>query len=118
MITVSREHLNSRVAILFSSLLFSFLVVDRVDQGSSISKRNEEENYFNCVNCVTVVNETGSNKRFHRSFLPHEHDFILARINNSPNWFVRCLTCDIYYCIGCGKVLCSKADSTLHQKCN
>jgi hypothetical protein len=115
MITVSGEHPYSRVVILLSSLLFSFLVVDRLDQGSSISKSNEEENYFNCV---IIANETESNKKFHRNFLSHEHDFILVRINNSPNWFFKCLTCDIYYCKGCGKVLRSQADSTSHQKCN
>jgi hypothetical protein len=111
MITVSSEPLFSIAAILFSTLLFSFLVVDRLDQGSS----SEEENYFNCV---IIANETDSNNKFHRNFLSHEHDFILVRINNSPNWFFKCLTCDICYCKGCGKVLHSKADSTSHQKCN
>ena len=61
---------------------------------------------------------TDSNKKFPRFFLPHEHDFIPVRINNSSNWFFKCLTCDICYCKGCGKVLHSKVDSASHQKCN
>ncbi len=46
MITVSGEHPYSRIVILLSSLLFSFLVVDRLDQGSSISKSNEGRELF------------------------------------------------------------------------
>ena len=112
---MSNERICSRIAILLSSILLSFMVIDRLDQGSTTSKCDEKENYFNCV---IVVNETGRYKEFHRSFVAHEHDFILARINNSTSWFFKCLTCDIYYCKGCGKVLRSKADSTLHQQCN
>jgi hypothetical protein len=112
---MSSELICSRAAILLSSVLLSFLIVDRLDYpNSTITECSDKENYFNCAMPMKV---TGSNKKFNKIFSPHEHDFILVRINNSTRLFFKCLTCDIYYCKLCGKVLNSRADSILHQKC-
>lgn len=115
---MSSERILSRVAILLSSFLLSFLVIDGLDDGSITSKCNEKGNYFNCV----MMSKAASNNQKIRSFASHEHDLIPVRVNNSTGWFLICLTCDIYYCKGCGKgcgkVLDSKTDLTLHKKCN
>lgn len=111
---MSSERICSKVTIFLFSLLLSYPVVDRLDQISTTSRCNGKENY---LNCMIMVNATSSNKKFRRSFVPHEHDFKLVRINSSTSSFFKCLTCDIYYCKGCGKVLRSKADATLHQRC-
>jgi hypothetical protein len=101
--------------LLFSGLPFAPLAAGRVGHDSNILKTGEEENYINRM----IIASTQSYKRFRRSVMSHEHDFILSSVGNSPtNCFVRCLTCDTYFCQVCGKVLLDRADLKLHQKCN
>jgi hypothetical protein len=113
---ISYEPLYStRVAILFSSLLFSsFSIGSVVGQESNLSKSTEEEE-----NYINRMIATPESYRSRRSIISHEHDFILSSVGNTAtNCFVRCLTCDTYFCQVCGKVLRDKADLKLHQKCN
>lgn len=101
--------------LLFSGLPFAPFAASKVGQDSDISKTGDEENYINRMKIAT----TESYKRFRRSIISHEHDFIISSVGNTAtNCFVRCLTCDTYFCQVCGKVLRDKADSKLHQICN
>lgn len=117
MTTIANQLINYVIVaiLLFSGLPFTPLAAGRVGQDSNISKTGEEENYIYRM----LIASTERHKRFRTSIIPHEHDFILTRVGNTPtNCFVRCLTCDTYFCQVCGKVLRDKADLKLHQKCN
>lgn len=110
----SRERICSKAVILFCSILLSIIDVERLSYGSDTSNCKIMENDLNCV----MMSMAGSNTRFQRSSVPHEHDLIFVRIKNSTTWFLRCLTCDVYYCSKCGKMVHTKTDLILHQHCN
>ena len=112
----SSKHLYSKVVILFCSLLLSVMDVEGLGYGYATSKCSGMKNDFDYEMMCSIA---GTNNKFHiSSLVPHEHDFRFVRIKNSTNQFLKCLTCNIYYCYNCGKMVHSKTDSISHQHCS
>jgi hypothetical protein len=110
-----RENIYSKIVILLCGLLLPIIDAERLGYGSDTWNCNGLENDFDCE----MMSRAISNNKFHISSpAPHEHDFIFVRIKSSTGWFLKCMTCDIYYCNKCGKILDSETDSISHQHCN
>lgn len=45
------------------------------------------------------------NKDLQNKKLVHEHDFVPVKITEGRNCYIKCLTCDAYFCQSCGKTI-------------